>query len=176
LPNDHLHNLFLDIIDEWGSRYPFISTAQIERDIEFTRWSEAIKGLIHFRDMVKMTAGNGYAGDVVNSILLALKLIQDKLHQSLTADEVAKTVTMSRSYFNKCFKDIVGKSFHQYLREIRIKKAQTMIEQTNESLHWIAEQIGYLDEKYFSRVFREQTGVLPSEYRRKHRKGERRLK
>jgi two-component system response regulator YesN len=126
--------------------------------------------------MVKMTAGNGYAGDVVNSILLALQLIQDKLHESLTADEVAKAVTMSRSYFNKCFKDIVGKSFHQYLREIRIKKAQTMIEQTNESLHWIAEQIGYLDEKYFSRVFREQTGVLPSEYRRKHRKGERRLK
>ncbi|WP_165763921.1 response regulator transcription factor [Halalkalibacter urbisdiaboli] len=174
LLSEDLHQLVQELLDEWNKQYPFIPTTHINTILEINEWNQFIKWLSDFRATIKLTAGNDYAEDVVNSILIALKLIQEKLHEALTADEVAKLVTMSRSYFNKCFKDIVGKSFHQYLREHRIEKAKSLIEQTNEPLQWIAEQIGYLDEKYFSRVFREQIGVLPSEYRKKHRKGDRR--
>ncbi|WP_431801470.1 response regulator transcription factor [Halobacillus andaensis] len=176
LPKERLYHLMTELIEEWNNQRWFLPAAQYKEELNFEDWKDVHKWLSEFRFTVKMTAGTGYASDVVNSILQALNIIQGHMKEGLTADEAARSVSMSRSYFNKCFKDIVGQSFHQYLREIRIQKAKTMIEETNESLQWIAEQVGYLDEKYFSRVFRQQTGFLPSEYRRKFRKRQDRLK
>lgn len=171
-PPDHLYQLMSEMTDEWNERYTFIPSSQMKHPENFKHWEEVKRWLTNFRHITKMTTGNAYAGDVVNSILVAVKLIQDNLSEPLTADEVARQVNMSRSYFNKCFKDIVGNSFHQFLREVRLNKAKDILKKTNESIHWISEQTGYLDEKYFSKIFRENTGLLPSEYRRKYRKGE----
>lgn len=74
---------------------------------------------------------------------------------------------MSRSYFSQCFKQLTGKSFNEYVRHIRIERAKEYLTHTQKPIGWIAEHTGYLDEKYFSRLFREQTGMLPSEYRQK---------
>jgi two-component system response regulator YesN len=170
LSSEEWNNLILEMMDKWKEKYPFIKIDFIE-PIAFSKWNDVKSLLKNFRDVVKVTAGNRYAVEVVNSILRGLRLIQDKLNENLTADEIAKSVNMSKSYFHKCFKDIVGKSFNQYVRESRIEKAKLIIEQSNEPIQIIAEKIGYLDEKYFSKVFREQTGFLPSEYRKRHRKG-----
>ena len=76
---------------------------------------------------------------------------------------------MSRSYFSQCFHEICGCSFVDYLRRVRVEKAKKYLSHTSLSLQQIAEQTGYDDEKYFNRVFRKSTGMLPSEYRKQHR-------
>ncbi|MNJ48279.1 HTH-type transcriptional regulator YesS [compost metagenome] len=78
---------------------------------------------------------------------------------------MAGMVNMSSSYFSQCFKEIVGQTYTDYLREIRMQRAQQYLRNTTKTIQWIAEQVGYNDEKYFSRLFREQVGVLPSEFR-----------
>ncbi|MFA9458084.1 response regulator [Halalkalibacter sp. AB-rgal2] len=170
---DEIFKLLYEMLVKWEEGYPYIPLHSMERDFHFYQWKEVVNWLEHFKYMIKVVAGSRYSVEVVNSILQATKLIKEQLQQPLTADEVARMVNMSRSYFNKCFKEIIGKSFHHYLRELRIEKAKRMIEQTKDPVHIIAGEIGYLDEKYFSRIFREQTGFLPSEYRKKHRSGER---
>ena len=72
---------------------------------------------------------------------------------------------MSGSYFSQCFKQYVGQTYTDYVRDIRLERAKDYLRSTNKTIGWIAEQIGYNDEKYFSRLFREHVGVLPSEYR-----------
>jgi two-component system response regulator YesN len=94
-----------------------------------------------------------------------MKIVDEEMGQQIFATDVAKRVNMSRSYFNQCFKDITGKSFNSYLRTARLEKAREYLLKTNNTILWIAEQTGYTDEKYFSQVFREMTGVLPSKYR-----------
>ncbi|MNR32770.1 Bifunctional transcriptional activator/DNA repair enzyme AdaA [compost metagenome] len=73
---------------------------------------------------------------------------------------------MSRSYFSRCFRDIAGKTFNDFVREVRVNHAKNMLVQTGKSIGWIATQAGYPNEKYFSKVFRELTGMLPGEFRK----------
>ena len=57
-------------------------------------------------------------------------------------------------------------SFKNYMKMARINKAKELLTGTSLKLYEIAEQVGYNDSKYFSKVFREVTGQLPAEYRR----------
>lgn len=78
---------------------------------------------------------------------------------------------MSSSYFSQCFKDIIGQTYTDYLREIRMERAKEYLRNSTKTIQWISEKVGYNDEKYFSRLFRDYVGVLPSEYRRMDSKG-----
>ena len=57
-------------------------------------------------------------------------------------------------------------TFSTYLKNYRIVKAKELLCGTNLKLYEIAEQSGYADPKYFSKVFRDVTGKLPAEYRK----------
>jgi two-component system response regulator YesN len=84
---------------------------------------------------------------------------------------MAEQVHMSRSYFSQCFKDIMGKPFNEYVRDKRMEKAKELLVSTQLPILQIAENVGYPNEKYFSRLFRELEGVTPSEYRVRHFQG-----
>ena len=59
-----------------------------------------------------------------------------------------------------------GTHFSTYIREHRITKAKELLIGTQMKIYEIADQVGYADAKYFSRVFKESTGQLPADYRR----------
>lgn len=115
--------------------------------------------------MFENDQGKRYSEEVVSSIHQAVKLIQDKLLTGIHQEEIAKTVNMSRGYFSICFKDIVGTPFGDYVRNLKIHKAEELLRMTNKPIYWIADQLGFQDDKYFSKIFREQIGKTPSEYR-----------
>ena len=62
-----------------------------------------------------------------------------------------------------------GVTFSTYLKNYRIVKAKELLCGTNLKLYEIAEQSGYADPKYFSKVFKEATDLLPTDYRKTHR-------
>lgn len=113
------------------------------------------------------TAGQKYSAEVQASILKAVEMIRSELQEELHLPKIAKRVNMSRSYFSRCFHDIVGKTFNDYVREIRIEHARALLKQSNRTIGWVAVQCGYPNEKYFCKVFRACTGELPSEFRKK---------
>lgn len=73
---------------------------------------------------------------------------------------------MSYGYFSRCFHDIIGQSFSEYCISVRMKEAQLLLKNTDDSIQSIAFSVGYHDEKYFSRLFKKVTGLSPSEYRK----------
>lgn len=107
-----------------------------------------------------------YSSEVTASIWKAVDILHQEFQQELLLPDIAKRVTMSRSYFSRCFRDIVGKTFNDYIREVRVNHAKVMLKQTGKTIGWIATQAGYPNEKYFSKVFREVTGMLPGEFRK----------
>ncbi|ANY71273.1 DNA-binding response regulator [Paenibacillus ihbetae] len=155
---------------DWNRLYRTIQPDEIKMPDIFTCWREVEDWLKQFREHWLTRSGSlQLSPEVSGSIMTAVKIVHDELELPLFAIDVAKRVNLSRSYFYQCFKEIVGYSFNEYLRKVRIDKAREYLEQTSRPIVWIAKQTGYEDEKYFSRTFREQTGMLPSEYRQQYR-------
>ncbi|MHA2856045.1 response regulator transcription factor [Paenibacillus lautus] len=155
---------------DWNRLYRAIQPDDIKMPDTFTCWREVADWLKQFRENgITLSGSLQLSPEVSGSIMTAVKIVHDELEFPLFAIDVAKRVNLSRSYFYQCFKEIVGYSFNEYLRKVRIDKAREYLEQTARPIVWIAKQTGYEDEKYFSRTFREQTGMLPSEYRQRYK-------
>jgi two-component system, response regulator YesN len=166
LPPIRLTRIFFSITDEWNRLYQQILPDPIVMEDFLSNWVQFEIWLRDTREKIKkMNLKSHFSIEIQNSIIQAMSIAQQKMNQPLTAGDIAKMVNMSSSYFSQCFKEIVGKTYTDYLRDIRMERAKEYLRNTAKTIQWIAEQVGYNDEKYFSRLFREHVGVLPSEYR-----------
>ena len=95
----------------------------------------------------------------------AMQYIRNHMDQDVTLEELLRLTGMSKSYFSKKFKAVTGKTFVTYLNDLRIESAKKYLEETDQPVYWIARQVGYADERYFRRIFRERTGENPKKYR-----------
>lgn len=102
-----------------------------------------------------------------NRVLKELEvLIAARYAEDLTLESLAKSVYLSRTYVAWLFKQLKGCSFLEYLTRFRMEKAKELLVATDRSVCDIAEQVGYKNAAYFSRIFREHFGQMPSELRR----------
>ncbi|MCL6601656.1 MAG: response regulator [Paenibacillus sp.] len=154
------------LVDRWNQLFIKISPVAVQLPDTLDSWYEVETWLTQTRNQIRQALGKAdFSPEVMKCIMKAVVILNDELDQQITATDIAKRVNMSRSYFSQCFKEIVGENFNQYLRQSRIEKAKHFLLCTNKTILWIADNVGYEDDKYFSRTFREQTGMLPSEYR-----------
>lgn len=172
LPVPRLMQLLYGVTEDWNRTFKNIVSTEMTTPVHFVSWNDVVKWMANFRaEALRLSGGQYLRKEVSSSIMTAVKIVHDELQNPLFASDVSKRVNLSRSYFNQCFKEMMGYSFNEYLRKIRIDKAKDYLTQTAKPIVWIAEHTGYADEKYFSRIFREQVGMLPSEYRCTPRRG-----
>lgn len=100
-----------------------------------------------------------------NAILTAKQYIGSHYTQTLRLDQVAEIVGLSAPYFSTKFRQCTGKSFVDYVTELRIAKAKALLHSTNRKIHEISNAVGFQDSRHFSRVFKKLCGMLPTEYR-----------
>lgn len=165
-----LMQLLYGVTIDWNRL--FKSILQVDPDLpnSLLCWQDVEQWLSSFRkEAIKHLVSLQLNHDVSGSIMAAIKIIHEEFEMPLFAIDVAKRVNLSRSYFNECFKKLTNASFNEYLRKVRIEKAKEYLIKSTKSVVWIAEHTGYVDDKYFSRVFREQTGLLPSEFRQQYK-------
>lgn len=166
LPPIRLTRLFYSLTDEWNRLYREILSKPITIEDFLTSWAQFEAWLREVRDRIKVVnMKQPHSLEIQISITKAMTLTQQMMEQQFTAGDIARMVNMSSSYFSQCFKEIVGDTYSDYLRNIRLERAKEYLSTTTKTIQWIAEQVGYNDEKYFSRLFRKQVGMLPSEYR-----------
>ncbi len=99
-------------------------------------------------------------------IELAKQYIQEHFSENLKLENVAEQIYLAPSYFGVLFKKEVGESFSCYLTSVRIEKAKELLHDIRYNIAEIAGEVGYQDKRYFSRLFKEQVGVTPKEYRK----------
>ncbi|WP_291528295.1 hybrid sensor histidine kinase/response regulator transcription factor [Bacteroides sp. UBA939] len=83
----------------------------------------------------------------------------------LMVEDIAGEVNMSRSVFFKKLKTLTGLSPVEFLREIRMKRAAQLIETEEHNMAQIAYMVGLNDSHYFSKCFKQQYGITPTEYK-----------
>ena len=95
----------------------------------------------------------------------AKEYINENYDKELSLDDVSRAVDISPYYFSKVFKDETGENFIEYLTTIRIEKAKELLRGSNLSMKEICSAVGYSDPNYFSRTFKKNVGVTPTEYK-----------
>lgn len=83
----------------------------------------------------------------------------------LKIDDISNEIGMSRSVLYNKVKATTGMTPVDFVRHIRIKKACEMLRNTDNTLTSISFAVGFTDPKYFSKVFKKETGIVPTEYR-----------
>ncbi|MEC0201328.1 response regulator [Paenibacillus lautus] len=95
----------------------------------------------------------------------AKKYMADHYLSDLKASEVAAYLKITPSYFSNIFKQSTGKSFSEYMNELRINEARKLLLTTQDKVFEIADRVGYKEYKYFVSVFKLYTGMTPKKYR-----------
>lgn len=145
--------------------------AELRSDVQDVR--SAIDWLREYRNRVYASVeASPDCANTATSMLKAVSFIRKQASNTLHAEHVADHVHMSRGYFSQCFKKLTGATFNEFLRQERIRAAERLLCETNRSIAWVAQAVGYNDSKYFSQLFYEQTRLLPSEFRAQFHKGE----
>ena len=101
-------------------------------------------------------------------ILLAKRYIRSYFNMPLTLGEVSEYVGMNENYFSDYFRKCTKMTFKQYQTDLRIRYSKQMLLDKQYTMEDIAEAVGYNDVKYFSRVFKQVSGISPGEYRKKY--------
>ncbi|MEF9959885.1 MAG: response regulator [Niameybacter sp.] len=97
----------------------------------------------------------------------AIDYINEHYDQKLDLQTVAGELYVSTWHLCKVIKKQTGTNFVDLLNAARIEKAKRLLLESNMKIYEIAENVGYTDTAYFSKIFKKSTQVTPNEYRNK---------
>ena len=87
--------------------------------------------------------------------------------QDLKIEDMADAVNLGRTVFYGKIKSIVGMAPFDFLRHIRMQRAEDLISRSQMNISEVAYAVGFTDPKYFTKCFKKETGMTPTEYRDK---------
>lgn len=93
--------------------------------------------------------------------------ISENSDKKISLDELSKHFFVSKCYLSRIYKEVTGFTVNEYINIVRIKKAQSLLENTDYSITEISEMVGYDSITYFEKVFKTYIEKSPLKYRRK---------
>ncbi len=101
-------------------------------------------------------------------IATALNYIREHYRKGITVVDVARVAGVSRRVLEIRFRKLMNRSVYEEVLRLRMNQASLLLTDTNLSVAQVAEALNYDEIKYFSRAFRQVTGVSPLAYRKQH--------
>lgn len=99
----------------------------------------------------------------------ALRYMRENMQdEELSITTVADKVFLNPVYFGRLFKNVMGITFKKYLLGERMERAKKLILETQAGIAEIGGEVGIPNPSYFSQLFKQATGKLPSEYKKEH--------
>lgn len=94
-----------------------------------------------------------------------LQYIHSHYAEQINISQIAQSASISESECLRCFRKTIDMTPIRYVRQYRIERAAKLLTTTDSSVSAIAEQCGFSDLSYFTKTFREMTGLPPLQYR-----------
>lgn len=110
-------------------------------------------------------AFKSYSGNI-DFIERAKFHIEKNILRNLTLDDVAAKSFVSSCYLSRAFKKITGIGFSNYIATRKIAIAKSLLQFSDLKVNTIALELAYQDSNYFCRIFKKETGMAPSDYRK----------
>lgn len=175
LNSETLYYLYRKITSNMFTRYPgytdsdmylHIKSIMIENIFEYSKIGEwkgsVLDYAVYLAALLKRdTKESPY-------ITEALAFIKTHYKKNINMAMVANQVSVNYTWFSEKFKEHTGVNFNEYLKRLRIDEAKNLLEKGCYKVYEVAERCGFSDVKYFMKIFREETGMSPTEWSKKH--------
>lgn len=112
-----------------------------------------------FRELYPAIIGNPIVQD-------AIWYIRQHFADDINLNVVAHHVNVSSPYLSAILKKALGINFTEYLLELRLNRAKELLKNHQMKIYEVADECGFIQAKYFSKVFKKYVGVTPKEYRK----------
>jgi transcriptional regulator GlxA family with amidase domain len=111
---------------------------------------------------------SGTRGIVRGHVVLAVKVLRERLAEPWTLNSLAEEIHLSRSQLARSFDATVGTSPMAYLRKLRVERMARLLVSTDLSIAEAARSVGWKNQFHASQCFHAAYGVSPTEFRRRY--------
>lgn len=98
----------------------------------------------------------------------AISYIQQNIKSNIKINDIASYIGIDRSYLTNIFKQVTNISPQEYLVAYRMEQAEQLLKDKDKTIADIGYEVGYADSMTFSKMFKKNKGISPSEYREKY--------
>ena len=102
-----------------------------------------------------------FESELLNEILL---FINDTIYEQVTIEEICTKFSISRSSLQTLFKNNLGTAPKQYISDLKLNKSKLLIKESIYTISEISNMLGFTSIHYFSRKFKQQFGITPTDY------------
>jgi AraC family transcriptional regulator, transcriptional activator for feuABC-ybbA operon len=148
----YIEDIFYKTVDSWNSKQPgyeFIANTMFQQLL-----------IAIYQNINKLNQNHATS--------LKVGKIIEYMHQNINGrvnlTELSELVNMSATYLSRAFKETTGYSVIEYFNKIKIDKSKEILIEGDKKVKEVAQELGFTDEFYFSRIFKKNEGVSPSEY------------
>lgn len=115
--------------------------------------------------IVQSIQEQSYEDDSTKALKRAKKYIAEHISEEISRKEVADFVYLNPDYLSKLLKKETGLSFSEYVMNYRITLAKMLLQATERNIQEIAGMTGFNSASYFSKIFKQETGISPAVFR-----------
>ena len=95
-------------------------------------------------------------------------LVEENHHRNMNINEYAEMLSVGSNHLSQTLKKLTGKTAMQIIKAKQVLEIKRLLVHTNLTVSEIATQLNFLDQSYFSKFFKRETGYLPLQYRSSH--------
>jgi len=107
------------------------------------------------------------ANDIEKTVQRVQQYLRENFHEEISLEQLAKQFNFSSAYLSKIFLKHAGEAPSKYIATLRINEAKRLLKQRKDlPVKTVGEQVGYADPFYFSRIFKQATGMTPRDYQK----------
>ena len=148
-----------------GHTFKPFTPAEYEMYRRFVSGADTLSQTIGaFNQLIKAPEHGG--GAHRREIGSVIDYMQAHPEQDITLPRVAAMVNLSPNYFSQLFKDETGMSFTEYLANVRLEYAKSLLRSGHLGLQEVVTRCGFSDAAYFCRFFKRRTGMSPGQWRK----------
>ncbi|MFS0728206.1 response regulator transcription factor [Paenibacillus sp. 1P07SE] len=121
------------------------------------------------RDAFEECLASGEIGSLQTGgvVRLAMRYVEEHLLEDVSLSKVAEAVHVSTGHLSRVFLKETGEHFSEYATRKKITHAKKLLRETNHKVYDIASELGYANPHYFSKLFKDEVGMTPLEFRNK---------
>lgn len=140
-------------------------TYETIEDLESLTDEEAVSSWLLRLEQGLISFSQQYMGEIYRyKVKRAKQYIYENRYQKIALHEVAAQLEITPGYLSRIFKKVTQMSFSDYITQVKMEEAKTLLLRDNNRIYEVSSILGYEDPYYFSKVFKRVTQMTPSEY------------
>ena len=143
--------------EAFDSIFPSLARFSEKEDFEAYLSSRAVECFLAISE-----AKNGSENPVIKK---ACKFIEEHLAEDFGLEALAQELGVSPYHLSRLFKEEKGENFINYVTSLRLEKAKKLLGNPSLIIKEISTEVGYNDQNYFTKLFKQKFGLTPTEYR-----------